>query len=95
MSALNRRGFLVGVGAAMIVPPSVATVAVARSALSSAPQTAATAAHTQAVPTPALLGTPPTAVPELLPPPPPITRLALPGTDGLCVRALSSYSLQF
>ena len=85
MSALNRRGFLVCVGAAMIVPPSVATIAVARSALTSAPQTATTAAHTEAVPTSALLGMPPTAVPKLLPPPPPNTRLALPGRGVLSV----------
>jgi peptidoglycan/xylan/chitin deacetylase (PgdA/CDA1 family) len=85
VSALNRRGFLVGVAAAMITPPSVATIEVARSILTSAPQTAATAAHTEAVPTPALLGTPPTAVPKLLSPPPPATRLALPGKGVLSV----------
>ena len=85
MPALNRRGFLVGVAAALVVPPSVATVEVARSALASAPHAAATAAHTEAGPTPPVLDTPPAAVPKLLPPPPPATRVALPGKGVLSV----------
>ena len=81
MSALNRRGFLTAIGAAIFVPPTVATVAVMRSTLTSPPPTPA-ATHTMASP-PALAASPRPVDAPLLPPPPPAARLALPDATVL------------
>ncbi len=82
MSLLNRRAFLAGLGAAIAIPPAVATIEVARTALTTAvraPHAAASAAQP-----PELAGT---AVKQgmtaLLPPPPPAARVALPGSGVL------------
>jgi peptidoglycan-N-acetylglucosamine deacetylase len=85
VSLLNRRGFLAGVATALVLPPSVATIEVVRSALSDTPRTAAAAAHSESVSTPKLLGSPGDALPPLLPPPPAATQLALPGKGVLSV----------
>lgn len=84
VSVLNRRAFLVGLGAAITIPPAVATIEVARTALTTAvttPHAAASAAQM-----PELAGT---AVRQgmtaLLPPPSPAARVALPGSGVLSV----------
>ena len=84
VSVLNRRAFLAGLGAAITIPPVVATIEVARTALS----TALTAPHTAAASAPhppELLGAPGAARPPLLPPPPAAARVALPGNGVLSV----------
>ncbi|MDR3661021.1 MAG: polysaccharide deacetylase family protein [Mycobacterium sp.] len=81
MSALKRRAFLVGLGAAITVPPSVATIAVVRSVLTTAEHPVA--ASPAAAPAPELMGAHRPAVTQLLPPPPASARLALPDTGVL------------
>lgn len=83
MSLLNRRGFLVGVATALVLPPSVATIEVARSALSAMPHTSA--ARTDAVATAASFGAPEETLPPLLPPPPLASQRALPDKGVLSV----------
>ncbi len=82
VSVLNRRAFLAGLGAAITIPPVVATIEVARTALA----TALTAPRAAAAPhAPELLGAAATTRPALLPPPPAAARIALPGTGVLSV----------
>jgi peptidoglycan-N-acetylglucosamine deacetylase len=85
VSGLDRRGFLVGVASAMLLPPAVATVAVARSEMKPAAHTVAAVAHTAPLPTPAAQGASPAGAAPLLPPPPPSARIALPGNGVLSV----------
>jgi peptidoglycan/xylan/chitin deacetylase (PgdA/CDA1 family) len=73
---------LAGIGAVMMVPPSIATIEVVRSILASSPHTAAA---TRAAASPALLASPRPAVAPLLPPPPQSARLALPDATILSV----------
>lgn len=83
VSVLNRRAFLVGLGAAITVPPVVATIEVARTTLAAS----LTAPHAVASvpPPPDLAGAARPGTPELLPPPPAAARVALPGTGVLTV----------
>lgn len=74
---LNRRGFLLGTAAAILLPPTAATIEVARSALGATSHTAV-AAHTESALTPATPATARAAAPTLLPPPPPASRVPLP-----------------
>lgn len=75
MSALNRRAFLVGLGAAITIPPTIATASVVRSFAAPAPVTGSAVAETVAAPAPALMAAH-GATPPLLPPPPASARLA-------------------
>jgi peptidoglycan/xylan/chitin deacetylase (PgdA/CDA1 family) len=76
---VNRRGFLAGIGAAITVPPLVATIEVLRSALTSSVHAPDAAAPASAASTPELLGSRrPARAPLLLPPPPASARLAAP-----------------
>jgi peptidoglycan/xylan/chitin deacetylase (PgdA/CDA1 family) len=84
VSPLSRRGFLVGVAAAVGVPPAVATIGVLRSSLTSSPHTGPAAAGT-AGSAPAQAAGPRPAAAPLLPPPPPSARLVLPDATVLSV----------
>jgi peptidoglycan-N-acetylglucosamine deacetylase len=85
VSLLNRRGFLAGVGAAVAVPPSVATIAVLRSVLSSPVHGPDAAAPASAVSPPELMGSGRPVVAPLLPPPPASLRRAVPDAGVLSV----------
>lgn len=85
MSLLNRRGFLAGVAAALTVPPSVATIAVLRSVLTSPVHGPDAAASVTAVSPPELMGSGRPAVAPLLPPPPTSLRRAVPDRGVLSV----------
>ena len=85
MSVVNRRGFLAGFAAAITVPPSVATIAVLRSALTSSVHAPDAAAPAAAASTPELMGSRRPAMAPLLPPPPASARLAVPDTGVLSV----------
>lgn len=74
-----------GIATAMFVPPSVATIEVARSILTATPHTAASAAVPKSVALPASLAAAGDAPPPLLPPPPAASRLALPDEGVLSV----------
>jgi peptidoglycan-N-acetylglucosamine deacetylase len=82
VSLLNRRGFLVGVATALVLPPAAATIEVARSAFSPPPHPAA--ARTDAVTTAASLGAPEETL-RPLPPPPPASQRVLPDKGVLSV----------
>lgn len=83
MSLLSRRGFLVGTGAALVLPPLAATAEVARSVLGTPGQSTASPAHAEALSTPAPVAAAGDAPPPLHLSPAPIQQVALPGNGML------------
>lgn len=83
VSLLNRRAFLAGLGAVITVPPALATIEVARTALATAVTVPHAVASAPAVPD--LAGAIAPGAPPLLPPPPAAARVALPATGVLSV----------
>ncbi|WP_041313131.1 polysaccharide deacetylase family protein [Mycobacterium sp. JS623] len=74
---MSRRGFLVGLTAAVVLPPTAATAEVARSLLNATPQNAAAAARAETAPAAASVGATGQA-PQPLHSAAPISRSALP-----------------
>jgi peptidoglycan/xylan/chitin deacetylase (PgdA/CDA1 family) len=83
VSALSRRAFLTAIGAAITIPPSIATISVVRSVMNPPLPAPAAAAPAAVVTGPALMGTDRPA--PLLPPPPASARFAMPGAGVLRV----------
>ncbi|MGB8404390.1 MAG: polysaccharide deacetylase family protein [Mycobacterium sp.] len=80
---MSRRAFLTAIGAAITIPPSIATISVVRSVMNPPLPAPAAAAPAAVVTGPALMGTDRPA--PLLPPPPASARFAMPGAGVLRV----------